>query len=72
MTIPLEKNQSMPENRGTITKYPWAMMKVGDSFFVPNRKPADFSTNKRTASRKYKAKYACRTVKGGTRVWRVK
>jgi hypothetical protein len=57
-----------------VAVYPWAQMRVGDSFFVPqgNRK-SGFSTH--GASKRYLAKYTTRKVAEdgipGERVWRV-
>lgn len=43
-------------------------MKVGESVFVPNRRPADLGTRISAAR---PAKFSCRSVEGGVRVWRV-
>lgn len=54
--------------------YPWAQMRIGDSFFVPKgKRKSTFSTH--GASKRWGAKYTARVVTEdgilGERVWRV-
>ena len=70
--IAIEKNVPLPKTgSGARAKYPWKTMAVGDSFFVANVKPPRFSTTKSSAARSTGFTFTCRTVDGGTRVWRV-
>ncbi len=55
-------------------KFPFAAMKPGDSFFVPAAEAHISRISARVwalAQRNPGQKYTCRTVDGGTRVWRV-
>ena len=54
------------------SKYPFAMMSVGDSFKV-EVKPASMRSLATAYSKKEQGtvKFAVRAVEGGTRVWRV-
>ena len=64
-----------PSKKGRPTKYPFRQMKVGDSFFVPdeNGKKMRDVVGASTANwgKAHGAKFSCRSVDGGTRVWRV-
>ena len=53
----------------TRAKYPWAEMKVGDSFFVPVKVPSDINITGARLNTGFK--FVRRTVDGGVRVWRV-
>lgn len=60
--------------RSCASKYPWADMKVGDSFFVPGNKTRCEAVQ---AAAKYRSqrtaeKYVTRTKPNGVRVWRAK
>ena len=70
----IESGIPMPRKRGS--KYPWAAMKIGDSFFVPDRpgvrrNPIRAGASIQTRKSGYKVKYKTRKVDGGMRVWRV-
>lgn len=56
-------------------KYPWASLKVGDSFFVPHKGYKYVKSASYYRQKAYGEKFAVRTVfeKGvvGVRVWRV-
>jgi hypothetical protein len=71
----IDKKIPMPENIGVSGKprYPWAEMKVGDSFFTTNAKEISLV---QSCSRQSKLmnpkKFACRAEKDGVRVWRIK
>ena len=76
MTYVIEKGIPTPELRALAvrrTKYPFAKMKIGDSFFVPNGKVNTISVSVATFHKNNKPKrFTCRTVEGGIRVWRIK
>lgn len=75
----IESNVPFPANARK-TKYPWAEMKVGDSFFVPVTDDAETRTTAqslRSASRHFAHRHnnghvfkTCH-VAGGLRTWRV-
>ena len=78
MAYEIEKNIPEPPRRiSSADKYPWAMMKVGDSFTVPTN---GIDTEK-TARRVYQAgrqrglkhgeKYRVVVKDGGIRIWRI-
>lgn len=52
------------------TKYPWAALKVGDSFFVPDP-PKYFCSMCTHASRFLEIRLATRKEGTGRRVWRI-
>lgn len=56
---------------GAAPKYPWAEMKVGDSFFVKGTTTRAFSAQVARRARMDGHKYSVRTVDGGVRVWRI-
>lgn len=58
---------------GPAAKYPFALMDVGDSFFVPaTPKVSPAKVQTRLSTRKIPgAKFATRQVEGGVRVWRI-
>lgn len=57
---------------GRPEKYPWGSLRVGESFFVGDRSIQTVSSAAGFAAERHNAKYTCRTVDGGVRVWRVK
>lgn len=75
----IEKNKKLPEDpRGAKRKYPFHILKIGESFFA--QKPSTNITSsynyyKRNHDQKNK-QFTCRTVvennKNGTRCWRIK
>ncbi len=59
---------------GFTLKYPFREMKVGDSVFIANRAPSVMHSSLDYAKRcmgEPGVKFACRTVDGGCRVWRI-
>jgi hypothetical protein len=72
----IERNIPLPPRK---TKYPWATMAVGDSFFVPG-KPGDDSfhnvfsaamvTQRKLRRTGRDVTFTVRRCEGGTRVWR--
>lgn len=73
-TVEIECKIPIPNHRvaGDRSKYPWLTMKVGDSFFVPDRTIAAFSSIVVQAAKRFDTKYTCRTENEGVRVWRIK
>ncbi len=72
-TIKIERGVPFPATAPRAQLYPFHEMEVGDSFFVP-----DSTTNRLGSaahayvrSRKPGAKFTCRTIDGGVRVWRI-
>ena len=59
-----------------VSKYPWPDMEVGDSFFLPGIKTADFSGAAHSAGLRTGKKFSLRSVTEdgveGARCWRVK
>lgn len=61
------------------SKYPFRIMDVGDSFFIPNLSDVKIksmhrtvsSWNRRKESKQHGKRWACRQVRGGVRVWRI-
>lgn len=74
MAIEIEKGIPIPlyaGQRGTAAKYPWKDMNVGDSFFVEGADTKQMSSAVYGVSKRTGFKFACRSVDGGTRVWRI-
>jgi len=65
--IKIDKGVPVPLNRRT--KYPWADMEVGDSFFVVTDKIANFKRNVYAKNRNGK-EFTARAEGDGCRVWR--
>lgn len=72
----IEKNIPLPTNirrAGRKGKYPFGLLKAGDSFLVPEGKMKTISVSLANHNKKMKPKqFTARTVKDGIRVWRVK
>lgn len=64
----IEKNHPIPEQKRA-TKFPWADMEVGDSFFVKGRKSTSFAVPRKFRQNGFKVRAAVRD--GGVRVWRI-
>ena len=68
----IDRDIGLPSIRSTRrSKYPWASMKPGDSFFVPHGRINNLC---KLAARRAKIDgrlYTSRQVEGGVRVWRV-
>jgi hypothetical protein len=58
--------------RGPEEKYPWATMKVGDSFLADVKSTNSIQLSKGRAEKRYKILCISRTTPDGVRVWRVK
>jgi uncharacterized membrane-anchored protein len=53
------------------SKYPWAIMEIFDSFFVPEGNGKSISVSASQAGKGLGAKFVVRSVDGGIRVWRI-
>ena len=69
--FPIEKGVPVTRrtSAGGTRKYPWNEMKVGDSFFVPEKTAGQLSIT--IASRATGFMFTTRTENGGIRVWRI-
>lgn len=73
MSIKIDKSVAMPARASRTSKYPWAKMKVGNSFLLPKKvSKAATSSGAYQAGIKYKMKFAVREFNGRLRCWRVK
>jgi hypothetical protein len=62
----------IPVPPGNRANYPFAKMKVGDSFLVPGVKnSAAIASSVSYRKNRYGENYVCRTTEGGLRVWRI-
>ena len=71
--VPLEPPTSGPHKKERYSKYPFADMAVGDSFFVPrkaNLMRAYIGTLSVRRADIKEMKFVLRTVEGGCRIWR--
>ena len=74
----IEKDVPMPERFQHKPKYPFAAMKVGDSFLVPGFNGARAKIASRLSASVYTqqktdtARFTVSSVQRGVRVWRVK
>lgn len=69
--IKVEHGIPMPASR-SIGRYPWAEMKVGDSFYAPGKKHDQVSGMTSYWSKRLGRKFAARRWDKGVRVWRIK
>ena len=53
------------------SKFPYSAMQIGESFFVPGKKPALMYTNNVRAGKIFGGKFIARAEGDGTRVWKV-
>jgi hypothetical protein len=57
-----------PKRQGRPDKFPWAVLQINDSFFVPDTKTfAHFYRR----TKKLGIKITCRRIGNGVRVWRI-
>ena len=75
--FPVESGVPMPQKKGRYDryKYPWRIMEVGDSFFVPGAQDLDLKLHRVRALISYQHSkhpeyFEVRVVDGGVRVWR--
>ena len=69
----IEKNVPVPKTRGS--KYPFAQMEVGDSFYEPSRQTTHLVSASYTFRRRHNLldwKFVARKENYGARIWRVK
>jgi hypothetical protein len=72
----IEPGIPLPSSRRS--RYPWADMMVGDSFFVSEETPfvnvvsAASATQRKLRKQGFGTTFIARRVPGGTRVWRTK
>jgi hypothetical protein len=70
--IIVEKRMKVPPpNRKGATKYPWAQMEVGDSFFAPGKTTTTLHQAARNFAIKTGWRFTCRKEEGGARIWRI-
>ncbi len=74
--ITIDKGVPVPPPRTRASKYPWAEMEVGDSFFVEataeemKSRSANLSRGATTIAKQLGCRFTVRKVTGGVRVWR--
>ena len=70
--IAVEKKKKMPKHH--LSKYPWADLKVGDSFLIEGKKNYSIYSclNNYNSTAKPKIKITQRQEENGIRVWRIK
>lgn len=61
-----------PRNTGRKSMYPFAEMRIGDSFAVMANKARSVSAASQHFGKLHKQKFICRRIDGGYRCWRVK
>ncbi len=54
------------------SKYPWAKLEIGQSFWIGGKEPKYMADQAREQHRRHARVYECRSENGGTRVTRVK
>lgn len=70
--IKIDKNIPLPfQGPSNSTKYPWAKLKPGDSFFVPDMTTHRFGGTVGFARKNTGFKLVTRKSNNGVRVWRV-
>ena len=70
--IKVEEGIPLPEAASRTPKYPWAKMRVGDSFFIACKR-AETGVPRSAASvwgKRHNMKFSIHHVDGGVRVWR--
>ena len=74
MTFKIEDDFAIPAERQPRTrrsKYPWAQLEVGQSFFVDGALLRSKSSTASHAGRRSQKKFLVRAADGGVRVWRL-
>lgn len=70
--IQIDKNVPMTGKTGAPSKYPYAVMEIGDSFFVPGKKGVGQVFNPATVSpKKFTGRVCAESGVSGVRIWRV-
>ena len=66
---------SPKSGKGRPSKYPWREMRIGDSFFIPNKDVTSdsmaFSAPSNFSLRNPEYKFAVRRIEDGYRIWRI-
>ena len=71
MQIDIDKDVPVPSNTRVRNRYPYELLKVGESFFVKDvALQSMYNTNFRWG-RKLSRRFISRSEDGGVRVWRV-
>lgn len=65
----VEKGLAIPKNV-IRNKYPYKLMEVGDSFFVPNGKLNQICNGNYRVGKQLGWRFVARSEEGGVRVWR--
>ncbi len=71
---PIKIERGIPlarDGRGRRSSLPWEDMQIGDSFLVPRGKINNCCKIAGDHALRRGTKYACRTVEGGVRIWRM-
>lgn len=68
MTYVIEKN--VPITKTIESKFPFAQMEVGDSFFVPSKEAANLRSAATRHSRQLGFTFTTKKCDGGVRIWR--
>lgn len=78
MTAPKKNHKSLKVEQGVAlppapsnTRYPFAQLKVGDSFFAAADKADSACASVSYWARKTGFKFTSRSVDGGVRIWRI-
>jgi hypothetical protein len=75
--ITIDKGIPVPPLRMRHSKYPWAEMVVGDSFFIEaaaadlKARAANLSRGATSAGKQLGRRFTVRKADGGVRVWRI-
>jgi len=69
--IRISKRYPLPTRHKT-TKYPWTLMKVGDSFFVKGRFRDNLNSSRDWAQKHTGFTFVMRQTTQGVRIWRSK
>jgi hypothetical protein len=68
--IKIEANVPLPPAKQA--KYPYARLKVGESFFVKGKKIHDMGGSTAYWSKRLNTQYVIRTEGDGVRIWRIR
>jgi hypothetical protein len=71
-SMPIPPKPPRPQLGPREPMFPYAQLKIGQSFFVPRRTVKSMYSTYATAKKRNKHEYELRDVEGGVRVWRVK
>jgi hypothetical protein len=71
MTVKIEKGIPFPKLCKPYTRYPWADMEIGDSFFVPGVTNSTFAGQISGAKKRTGFNFTARKEIDGLRVWRI-